>query len=248
MTRFILPVMLIVASTASAGEVEDLRTEVAALRAELKAAQERIVELETASGTEEGEAAEPVESQPAESPTDQQLAKLQRSRAELERKRTASINARREGVAKDFEKKIKAVDVEIAKLYAKKRQENPTLKLVKGSVGELGYEYEDHSRVGRGTVESRTLSRASGPSTINEGNLVRVRQVVDESNVIVEAYRTSIWVSGRSTDGLVDDDNARVQLPGVYRYLGTKQYDSADGGTTTIHHIEYVEPVERPTP
>ena len=102
----------------------------------------------------------------------------------------------------------------------------PTLEMKPDSVGVFRDTRLQIGSAGRNTSYGWTGSR------------VTVRQVIDAENVLVDWGKTSLWVGRMSTENLVD--GKKLRLPGIFRYAGTKQYQTVIGGTKTVYLIEKV--------
>ena len=68
--------------------------------------------------------------------------------------------------------------------------------------------------------------------------VVVVESIIDETNMLVRRGDTRMWVSGVSTKNRVDD--AKIGLPGLFRYAGTKEFQNVSGGKSTVYWIEKV--------
>jgi hypothetical protein len=67
----------------------------------------------------------------------------------------------------------------------------------------------------------------------------RVLQVIDGKNMLMVHRRENVfWIKGVYTDGIVS--NSWKTLTDLFQVSGTKQYDSADGGTKTVFVLEAV--------
>lgn len=66
----------------------------------------------------------------------------------------------------------------------------------------------------------------------------KVFQVADDRNVILQWGDTLLWLSDYPTDSLVDGED--VYVLGYVRVLKPKRYETAIGGSKTVHQIELV--------
>lgn len=66
--------------------------------------------------------------------------------------------------------------------------------------------------------------------------IARIKQIVDETNLIVEAGAHDYWIQGMSTKGLADGN--RFRLAGAWHVNGSKTYETVLGGSKTVLVLE----------
>ena len=129
----------------------------------------------------------------------------------------------------------------------------PTLELASDSIGVFrdldpaakhkaqkndGLKANGERPQGRAAIVSPFISIEGLQDHVWAGKEASVLQVIDGENILVNWLGNSIWITKYSTAGLVDDKT--LEPKGVFKYLGTKTYQTAIGGSRTVHLIEKI--------
>ena len=88
----------------------------------------------------------------------------------------------------------------------------------------------------------------AGEVGILESTTVKVRQVVDEANMLADLWLESkavggegrqnfeklVWIMDVPTSGITDGVKVELDTDNIFRIAGTRRYGSASGGTNTV--------------
>jgi hypothetical protein len=70
---------------------------------------------------------------------------------------------------------------------------------------------------------------------------VRIQQILDDDNMLIDAGNQTVWVKGYSTKGLVDSNDPKFEINSIFQITGTKRYTTVIGATTTCFVAEPCE-------
>ena len=110
----------------------------------------------------------------------------------------------------------------LAQLKSQKNKYVPSVEAKEGSVGRIRWKTEGYYK-----------PNDFGPweLCIPVDGRVHIFQIVNESAMIVKGFDGDyLWITGHSTKDLIDDKD--IDLNGLFKYGGTKTYETATGSKT----------------
>jgi hypothetical protein len=110
--------------------------------------------------------------------------------------------------------------------------------LKKGQIGSLLRTYADPETVWTNTSNGPRRATIHRTRTSTE---FTVDEVVDKKNIIAGGFK--LWIEGIDASEMTDDSRVNV-VGGVFLVKGTKQYETANGGTNTVKHLVVIETAE----